>query len=234
MTQLPPCWRQVEPPEMRCTIAFSALLGSAASRARSHGYSRIAVDCTLTGVFFFAYFSRTPTGRGFSLWIKLNRRCEMKTATLIVIGLMLSSVSWAQGGPDACSFAVSLKNTGCYGASGGGCSASYGCTSTTFTVPCDDQYTWAVSTSCSGGYDCDNCYACSEISHSGGSFGWCSTSEECSGGDCTDACGAILHPGITYTLTVCLLACEDFPCDSCGNNCMAVGCVYLNSVCPAP
>ncbi len=154
------------------------------------------------------------------------------TFTLLAVSIF-TMAAHAQGGPDACSWAISHKNTGCWSLSPGSCSINNGCSSTTFTVPCNDTYTISAQTYCSSS-DCENCAACVQISHSGGSYPWCSTLEECGTGDCNDLCTAVLHTGITYTLTVCLMPCGDGSCDDCGNTCQAVGCVYLNSACPAP
>lgn len=155
----------------------------------------------------------------------------MKRLILLAIWLVgLASVAVAQsGGPDIADWCICLADNSCDDASS--CGQATTCATTTFTVPANGTYLVSGSTECSAGGSCKHCRVCVRISYNQGNFPWCDNGDATTG-NCESSCLAscssvVLHPDITYTLTVCKLPClrGGYFCTDCGANCRAVGCV---------
>ncbi len=168
----------------------------------------------------------------------------MKWRTCALIVVLIAFDVGAQGGPDACVFAVSAKDATCSGFLSCDASTTTDCGSKTFTVACTDTYYLKVNASCTDA-NCAYCDACAFV-YGRGAYITESICDlpSCAEGGCAYDCSAghgfngfALSTGITYTLYVCLRPCGGGAqeCGACNNSCTATACVYLNtSECPAP
>jgi hypothetical protein len=150
----------------------------------------------------------------------------MKTGFLVFITLMLSAVTWGQGESPLCTDRVTGTDTGCTGPHN--CVSQDGCTSYNFTAACTGTYfidAWV--TDCTTNSSCKNCGSCVNIYKSGEWRANCHTSA-CPNGceyKCDGQSGVNLLAGTQYTMTVCLIQCGGGECSTCGQGCVAHGCV---------
>ena len=126
------------------------------------------------------------------------------------------------GGPGDCSFCLCESDVGCSDV------PRTGCSSTTFTAPCNGTYTLQAKVVCTDG-NCQYCDATVDVYPAGqpDQILLNCHNHDCALGSCKCAGTVNLCGGTNYTLEVCLNACYNSDCSHCGSNCKAIGCLTL-------
>jgi hypothetical protein len=154
----------------------------------------------------------------------------MKRIYFLCALLGVTGWGFGQGGPDTptCEFCVHLTDATCTATAN--CDESIDCTTTNFSVPCDETYTLRSEIACASGSYCKYCIACARIKLATTTIA--TAHNGCNEFDCDGTANVALQSGKTYTLVVCQRICPEANCENCASCTARAEVKFLGSACP--